>query len=272
MMSSDHVFGAYSLSPNEAGDAYTLKTAHLDRDSGEMIYSECYIDGEEMNPISGAESMQLSVRGEEFDVNRGEYKEAFDRAVNSEEAMQFEADHGINREVYATMAVMEDHFHMENSPEVVGALEARRDGLEAADNERGDEIMEHREALCQPPKDYEDKVVATIITKDSIHVLTEDGHMFEASELALEGKEVNGIKERSDMIHQYKSDLQAKGGVADFNAIDAGRNITGAAMELQTDPEKAGGKYDTRKHVRDADELLTHDLDISVKFGDDARG
>ncbi len=259
-MPSDHVFGAYSLEPTEDGLGYTLKTTHLDRDTGEMIYDECYIDAEDKNPVSTAMAGQLSVRGNGFDVNRGEYKEVFERAASSEEAIQFEQEHGVDREVYATMVVMEDHFDMQNAPELVSALEARRDGLENS---------YRREALCQVPKNYEDKVVATVVTQDSLHVITEDGHMFEASEIALEGKGTLGAKDRSQAIHEFKASLQAKGDVADFHAIGGGRNMAGAAMDLQADAKTAGTKFDNRLHLEDSREPLTHDLGMNFEMSDE---
>lgn len=259
-MSSDHVFGAYSLMPTGDGLDYILKTVHLDRDTGEMIYDECYIDAEDKNPISKAMQGQLSVRGDEFDVGRGEHKEVFESAVSSKEANEFERDYGVNREVYAMMTVMEDHFDMKNSPELVDALETRREGL--MNNFQ-------RDALCQPSKDYEEKVVATVVTKDALHIITEDGHMFEASAIALDGKDTLGAKDRSEAIHAFKTRLQAKGDVVDICAMGVGRNMAGAAMNFQTDPKTAGGRIDVRVHLENSREPLTHDLGLHFEMSDE---
>lgn len=255
----DHVFAAYSLTPEQDGQGYVLKTVHLDKETRALVHDECYIDAEEKNPISGAMPGQLSVKDNAFDVKRGPHKEAFEAAVASKEALDFEQETGINREVYATMMVMEDQMGMENAPDMVQAMEARQAALE-------NEFT--RDSYCKAPKDFEDKVVGTVVTKDELYLITADGHMFEATDKALEGVDTSNEFQRSQAILTYSAQFEHGEKATRFYSVENDRNLSGAAMEHQTDGRTAGTAYEKFHDREDFQDAFALEATINKSTGD----
>ncbi len=249
-----NVISGYDVSHDTSnGNWLTLKTAHIS-ETGQAVVHEQEIDLEEAHPITQNTGPEMVICGETFDPQCAEYQ----RALNSEHVASLEGYSPAEKEAYALSMYIHDKG-IQHQPQLVSAMEVRDGKLEDANPTL-------KEDLCSAPHGHEQKTAAIIMTQDEVYVLTNDGHMFEATEQVM-GTEPLSETKRQGKIQEYVAGLEGDQEV--FYAGSEGRNVAGAAMEQLTTPDKVGEEIRYLRTAEDVNQDLTHDLGMNFEMSNE---